>query len=68
MQRFVQLALDFLTGPDPVVPPPQTMAPSPRDDASPAEPMSSVFQPGTWQHPRASRRVPDKSRSCATPA
>lgn len=57
MQRFVQLALDFLTGPDPVVPPPQTMAPSPRDDASPAEPMSSVFQPGTWHHPRANRRV-----------
>lgn len=60
MQRFVQLALDFLTGPDPVMKPPVQAAPSvhvPDPDAPPAEPMSAVFAPGTWHHPRANRRV-----------
>ncbi len=52
MQRFVQLALDFLTGPDPVVlPPPAARQP----DAPPAEPLSAVLQPGVWHHPRANR-------------
>jgi predicted metal-dependent hydrolase len=55
MQRFVQLALDFLTGPDPVVKSPVPEAP--RVDGPPAESMTAVFQPGTWQHPRANRRV-----------
>ncbi|OGB19572.1 MAG: metal-dependent hydrolase [Burkholderiales bacterium RIFCSPHIGHO2_12_FULL_67_38] len=56
MQRFVQLALDFLTGPEPV-PPPRPPAPvaRPRPDAPPAEPLNQVFQPGTWHHPRANR-------------
>ncbi|MGI9215428.1 MAG: M48 family metallopeptidase [Hydrogenophaga sp.] len=60
MQRFVQLALDFLTGPEPVVPAqravaPRAAAPRPQADAAPAEPLSAVFQPGTWHHPRANR-------------
>ena len=61
MQRFVQLALDFLTGPEPVVSAPRPAAPravaprSPADAAVPAEPLSAVFQPGTWHHPRANR-------------
>lgn len=62
MQRFVQLALDFLTGPEPVVPvprpaAPRAVAPRPPADAAavPAEPLSAVFQPGTWHHPRANR-------------
>lgn len=56
MQRFVQLALDFLTGPEPVVPPraPAPVA-QPQPVAPPAEPLSAVFQPGTWHHPRANR-------------
>ena len=55
MQRFVQLALDFLTGPDPVAKPP---APEPpRVDGPPAESMTAVFQQGVWHHPRANRRV-----------
>ncbi|MFP8779653.1 M48 family metallopeptidase [Hydrogenophaga sp. RWCD_12] len=55
MQRFVQLALDFLTGSDPVAKPPAPAAP--RVDGPPAESMTAVFQPGTWHHPRANRRV-----------
>ena len=55
MQRFVQLALDFLTGPDPMVKP--LVPEAPRVDGPPAEPMSAVFQSGAWQHPRANRRV-----------
>lgn len=55
MQRFVQLALDFLAGPDPVVKPPATD--TPRVEGPPAESMTAVFQPGTWHHPRANRRV-----------
>lgn len=59
MQRFVQLALDFLAGPDPV---PATAA-RPRAEAPPAlvvaappaEPLHAIFQPGTWHHPRANR-------------
>lgn len=56
MQRFVQLALDFLTGPEPA-PQPRPPAPvaRPRPDAPPAEPLNQVFQPGTWHHPRANR-------------
>jgi predicted metal-dependent hydrolase len=57
MQRFLQLALDFLGGPDPVVLPVREAAPRPRREpaAPPAEPLSEVFQPGTWHHPRANR-------------
>ena len=57
MQRFVQLALDFIVGPEPVVlspvPVPRSCAPVP--DALSAEPLNQVFQPGTWHHPRANR-------------
>lgn len=64
MQRFLQLALDFLGGPDPVVLPVREAAPRPRREpmAPPAEPLSEVFQPGTWHHPRANRLL--KLGSC----
>lgn len=52
MQRFVQLALDFLAGPDPVAAPP-AVAP----DGPPAEPLHKVFAPSGWHHPRANRMV-----------
>ncbi len=62
MQRFLQLALDFLGGPDAV--PAQGPEPSvtkrarvPEPDAAPAEPLNQVFQPETWHHPRANRLV-----------
>ena len=59
MQRFVQLALDFLAGPDPLpapAPPPRGTAPLPPAVAMPpAEPLHAVFQPHTWHHPRANR-------------
>ena len=56
MQRFVQLALDFLTGPDPVPPPsPPVTEPGPVFDAAPAEALSAVLAPATWHHPRANR-------------
>ncbi len=57
MQRFVQLALDLFAGPDPVPAPTATpVGRSPVESvAAPAEPMSAVFQPGTWHHPRANR-------------
>jgi len=58
MQRFLQLALDFLGGADPVALP-RALAPvaKPGPDAPPAESLSEVFQPGTWHHPRANRRL-----------
>lgn len=69
MQRFVQLALDLLTGPEPVAPAPPAVtprpaAPRPRPaaDAAPAEPLGAVFPPGTWHHPRANRLL--KLGSC----
>ena len=59
MQRFVQLALDFLAGPDPLpapASPPRGTAPLPPAVAMPpAEPLHAVFQPHTWHHPRANR-------------
>lgn len=62
MQRFLQLALDFLGGPDAV--PAQGPEPSvakrarvPEPHAAPAEPLNQVFQPETWHHPRANRLV-----------
>lgn len=67
MQRFVQLALDFLTGPEPVVPAtrpaaPRAVVPRAPVNAAPAEPLNVVFQPGTWHHPRANRLL--KLGSC----
>lgn len=59
MQRFVQLALDFLAGPDPrpapALPPRVTAPLPPAMAAPPAEPLHAVFQPHTWHHPRANR-------------
>ena len=55
MQRFVQLALDFLAGSEPVVSSPAPRARVVQPDAPPAEPLNQVFQPGTWHHPRANR-------------
>jgi len=62
MQRFVQLALDFLTGPDPQPAPRREpvpeLAPGPAAlSAEPALPLHAVFQPATWHHPRANRSV-----------
>lgn len=57
MQRFVQLALDFLSGTEPVAPAPTpARAPEPVD-AAPAEPLNEVFAPAGWHHPQANRRV-----------
>ncbi|HMN93428.1 MAG TPA: SprT family zinc-dependent metalloprotease [Hydrogenophaga sp.] len=57
MQRFVQLALDFLSGADaPAAEPPPRRVQDPSPGV-PAEPMEVVFQPGVWRHPRANRRV-----------
>ncbi|MBS3911145.1 MAG: M48 family metallopeptidase [Hydrogenophaga sp.] len=63
MQRLMQLALDFLGGPDPLPPPtrevvavtPPVLRPRLDPAAPPAEPLNQVFQPGTWHHPRANR-------------
>lgn len=58
MQRFVQLALDFLAGSGPVAAPPAPRVPAPPSrPASPAEPLNLVFQPGTWHHPQANRLI-----------
>ncbi len=56
MQRFLQLALDFLGGADPE---PLRPAPAPRVEvaAAPALPMTQVFQPAAWHHPRANRTL-----------
>jgi predicted metal-dependent hydrolase len=55
MQLFVQLALDFLTGTEPVSKP--SVLGTRGHDGPPAESMTTVFQPGTWHHPRGNRRV-----------
>jgi predicted metal-dependent hydrolase len=62
MQRLMQLAFDFLGGPDPVAPVVARPAPaaepsavSELPDSAPALPLSQVFQPATWHHPRANR-------------
>lgn len=68
MQALIQLALDFLGGPEPVHAPRQAAHPAVEPDAPrvrrtasppppPALPLSDVFQPGTWHHPRANRLV-----------
>lgn len=56
MQRFVQLALDFLGGPPPE-PSRPVPAPPPVVAAPPALPMTQVFQPAAWHHPRANRTL-----------
>ena len=63
MQRFLQLALDFLGGPDPLpAPAPPAVRPAPDEHAPPALPMDDVFQPATWHHPRANRQI--RLRQC----
>lgn len=59
MQRFVQLALDFLAGPDPVpMPPAATVRPvEPPSEAVPAVPLADVLEPAVWHHPRANRQL-----------
>lgn len=57
MQRFVQLALDFLGGTEPVEAPPPAAPVKPVVAAPPALPMAQVFQPAAWHHPRANRML-----------
>ena len=63
MKQLLQMAFDFLGGPDPVLPkasPPPLPAPAVETrnpNAPPALPLSDVFQPATWHHPRANRLV-----------
>jgi predicted metal-dependent hydrolase len=61
MQRFVQLALDFLGGPTPEPLRPATPAPAPEPAPTVAVPpalsMTQVFQPAAWHHPRANRTL-----------
>lgn len=59
MQRFVQLALDLFgdTAPEPPREPQRALTP-----AAPALPLTEVFQPATWHHPRANRLV--RLRGC----
>lgn len=59
MQRFVQLALDFLAGPDPAALATTQRLPSaePPTDAAPAVALADVLEPAVWQHPRANRQL-----------
>jgi predicted metal-dependent hydrolase len=58
MQRFVQLALDFLGGSAPEsLPLAPAPPPAPQVAAPPALPMTQVFQPAAWHHPRANRML-----------
>ncbi|WP_382162510.1 M48 family metallopeptidase [Hydrogenophaga sp. ANAO-22] len=57
MQRFVQLALDFLGAPAPEPLRPASPPPPPAVAAPPALPMTQVFQPAAWHHPRANRML-----------
>ena len=57
MQRFVQLALDFLGGAEPAPAPASTAPLKPVTAAPPALPMTQVFQPAAWHHPRANRML-----------
>jgi predicted metal-dependent hydrolase len=61
MKQLLQMAFDFLGGPEPVLPKalhaPMPVAPPQDPKAPPALPMADVFQPANWQHPRANRSV-----------
>lgn len=61
MKQLLQTAFDFWGGPNPVRPerlPLSTSLARPSDpSAPPALPLSDVFQPATWHHPRANRLV-----------
>src|SRR5690554_5002933 len=61
MKQLLQMAFDFLSGPNAVEPEPLPAplpSPQPRDpNAPPALPLTDVFQPATWHHPRANRLV-----------
>ncbi|MGE0097927.1 MAG: M48 family metallopeptidase [Hydrogenophaga sp.] len=57
MQRFVQLALDFLGGPVPAEPAAVPVPRVPEPPAPPALSMAQVFQPAAWHHPRANRML-----------
>ena len=61
MKQLLQMAFDFLGGPEPVFPEtsrvPKPIAPPQDPKAPPALPMAEAFQPASWQHPRASRSL-----------
>jgi predicted metal-dependent hydrolase len=60
MKQLLQMAFDFLGGPERLPLPASAPVPraEPRDPhAPPALPLSEVFQPATWHHPRANRMV-----------
>lgn len=65
MKQLLQMAFDFLGGPEATVPerlPLPAVAPAPRAEpedpkAPPALPLADVFQPAAWHHPRANRMV-----------
>ena len=54
MQRFVQLALDFLAGPDPDA---AVRAPESEVREGHSETLLQVFAPAGWHHPRANRML-----------
>lgn len=54
MQRFVQLALDFLAGPDPDA---AVRAPESEVREEHSETLLQVFAPAGWHHPRANRML-----------
>jgi predicted metal-dependent hydrolase len=66
VRHLMQLAFDFLGGPDPAaapvvrreaVPDPACADVPGSPDSPPALPLSQVFQPATWHHPRANRML-----------
>jgi predicted metal-dependent hydrolase len=63
MKQLLQMAFDFLGGPTPAAPenlsaPKAAPPPEPRDPHAPlALPLSDVFQPATWHHPRSNRLI-----------
>lgn len=59
MKQLLQMAFDFLGGPGAVVPAPlPALQIQPSDpNAPPALPLTDIFQPATWHHPRANRLV-----------
>ncbi|QHE84075.1 M48 family metallopeptidase [Hydrogenophaga sp. BPS33] len=59
MQRFVQMALDLFGSAEPEAPARPAAPPTRVPDvaAPPALPMTQVFQPAAWHHPRANRML-----------
>jgi predicted metal-dependent hydrolase len=61
MKQLLQMAFDFLGGPEPVLPEasraPKPIAPARDSNAPPALHAADGLQPANWQHPRANRSV-----------